>query len=208
MARLRRTCLLVATVAVATMFVASPGAASNIEEQRARLPPAALCRDSVTGTWTAQRFDSRRNQWYLYTLEVAREGASDKLVGSIRTEYWDGNDGDVYPPMCKGQAQHKKVHQDAAGRLDARTIEFGGTNWRPVESLCGPPQGYNPDRFTGTIDDSTQEFQSVNNDGGMAVNAPSVFRRTRCAPDEAPPMPVPAPPPFMAPRRARSCVPD
>jgi hypothetical protein len=39
---------------------------------------------------------------------------------------------------------------------------------------------YRPDHFTGTIDPAIQEFQSVNNDGGRAVNDPMVFRRIAC----------------------------
>jgi hypothetical protein len=39
---------------------------------------------------------------------------------------------------------------------------------------------YHPDHFTGTIDPQREEFQSVNNDGGRAVNDPMVFRRIGC----------------------------
>ena len=94
--------------------------------------------------------------------------------------------------------------QGSAGP-DAR-IEFGGTSWRVESLFCGTaPWNYNIDRFSGAIDATLQEFQSVDNDGGRAVNDPTVFRRVRCF--EPPPVPhvAVAPPPFHPPQRAGGC---
>ena len=69
-----------------------------------------------------------------------------------------------------------------------------------MASICGSSIGfgYNLDNFTGTIDPEIQEFQSVNNDGGISVNEPNVFRRIRCFEGPAPTDDV-EPPPFQRP---------
>jgi len=76
---------------------------------------------------------------------------------------------------------------DARGTVTNGThIQFGGVgSWRLDQVHCrSGPFGYNLDNFTGDIDPAILEFQSVNNDGGRAVNVPNVFRRVRCPPRE------------------------
>jgi hypothetical protein len=93
------------------------------------------------------------------------------------------------------------------GTVDATaTVDFGSTTYTIASNPCGNPGRYYPDHFTGKIDSAIQEFQSVNNDGGPAVNEPVVFRRIRCL--DAPfRNKSEAPPPAFAPpkRRAWSC---
>ena len=54
--------------------------------------------------------------------------------------------------------------------------------------------------ISGRIDPEIQEFRSVNNDGGPAVNVPQVFRRIRCFPPQSNPHVTVDPPPFQPPR--------
>ena len=93
------------------------------------------------------------------------------------------------------------------GRFENGEISFGGTSWSAEPAICSRGSiGYNPDKFTGKLDPKLHEFVSVNNDGGIAVNEPNVFRRIRCldAPPPAPGVKV-DPPPFEPPRRAFRC---
>ena len=197
-------------MAVAWVFVAAPGyAGGSIEEQRARLPPPAECEDPVEGIWVGHNFEARWAQWYIFTLEVHREEkGKEALKGEIKAHYWDGNDKDVNPPPCRPGMRQQKVLMPAKGTVKDGTINFGGTTWKTEQSICGFPSSYNPDRFTGKIDPATQEFQRVNNDGGRAVNVPTVFRRVKCFDQDAGaggPSPAPAlsvkPPPFAPPTR-------
>jgi hypothetical protein len=45
----------------------------------------------------------------------------------------------------------------------------------------------------------------LNNDGGRAVNSPTVFRRGRCLEEPPPPGVKATPPPFEPPRRLFGC---
>ena len=79
-------------------------------------------------------------------------------------------------------------------------MHFGGTSWRLTNVFCGPNPpfpDYNLDQFSGTIDPDLQEFQSVNNDGGVMVNMPTVFRRIQCFDAPPPPRVAVTPPPFF-----------
>jgi hypothetical protein len=70
---------------------------------------------------------------------------------------------------------------NATGKLDGLNLTFGAKEWHVDKTICGSMNGtYFPDNFSGTIDTKINEFQSVNNDGGSAVNEPVVFRRISC----------------------------
>lgn len=191
----------------AASLLAAPLSAT-VEEQRARLPPPARCDDPVEGAWVSLKFDPRFGQWENFTLEIRRTApGAPELTGVIRNHVWDGDGTNATPLPC-GPGDHR-IKQPAKGRYEDGKVDFGGSSWANDEAGCKPYQGgYNPDRFSGTIDPSIQEFQSVNNDGGRAVNNPFVFRRVRCFdPESAPPSASVSvkPPTFEPPRRLFGC---
>lgn len=184
----------------------APG--GTVEEQRARLPPPATCQDPVEGIWKSHDYDPRWGDWTVFTLEVHRvNGSENELEGLIFNDTWYGDQTQSEPGPCQGNLRFK-VSMDARGSVVDGKIMFGGIGqWRMDEVVCGSwDGGYNLDQFTGTIDPEIQEFQSVNNDGGRAVNAPTVFRRVKCfdeGGDDAPFVEV-APPPFYLPQEERA----
>lgn len=197
---------LTAAMIAAVLYPRPLGA--TVEEQRARLPPAAECPDPIEGVWLSHKFEPSWGEWYIYTLKVKRAApGSTDLTGEIESHYWNGGPGDAQPPPCRPGMFRYVVHMPAKGTYLNESIQFGGLSWRADPPLCpgAGGMGYNPDNFTGKIDKKTQEFQSLNNDGGKAVNDPTVFRRVRCL-EEPPPQGVKAtPPPFEPPRRLFRC---
>jgi hypothetical protein len=194
----RRRVVLVVVVVLAVTAVLSPSAA-DIEEQRARLPPPAVCSDPVTGIWMSKKYYPARSAWRAFTLAVRRADATGRLVGEIQNRGWRGGPGDAEPPACAQAGEHWIVQMPAMGTHD-RTgeVHFFGTSWRLESAVCGnapKPGQYSLDHFFGTIDPNLQEFRSLNNDGGSLRNDAAVFRRVLCF--EAPPVPpvVPPPPP-------------
>ncbi len=199
-------------VALLAALVLMPSLApATVEEQRARLPPAATCNDPVEGVWMSHRYHPRFHDWYIFTLEIHRAAqGSTELTGQIQSHSWEGSARDEMPPPCRAGLDHWTVRMTARGtaRPDGR-IEFGGTAWALEQLFCGhaPRRGeYYLDQFSGTIDREIQEFQSVNNDGGRSINDPTVFRRVRCF--ETPPVPHAAvsPPSFQPPGHAAGCA--
>jgi hypothetical protein len=184
-----------------------PAFAGTIAEQRARLPPPAECTDPVVGVWKSHTYDPYRTQWTEFTLEIHRkEAGSNELSGTIKNHSWFGPQTEVQPGPCAGEL-HYVVSMDADGELSGMDVRFGGIGqWRLDDTMCGYfSAGYNLDVFTGVIDPKIQEFQSVNNDGGAAVNEPTVFRRIKCFDDPVQHAPV-DPPPFMPPRSGCGCA--
>lgn len=198
---------------VAGMLLWSSAAPGTVAEQRARLPPPATCeQDDIEGVWKSHQYDPRHGDWTEFTLEIRR--VADKpgeLLGKIFNHSWDGPPTEEQPGPCKG-AQRYRVSMEAVGTFDEANgrILFRATRWKLDEVVCGALSGgwgYNLDRFTGTVEPERQEFQSVNNDGGRAVNDPTVFRRVRCLDDPAEPPPsIDIEPPAIFPkRRAGGC---
>ncbi len=202
---LRRALLVGAVGAVAALLCSGP-ARATIQEQRARLPPPAHCQDPVEGLWKSHKYNARFGDWTVFTLEVRRvKGSDTELRGVIRNELWEGGPDDQEPGPCRGR-RHWIVSMDARGWVRGDQIYFGGVGqWRLDRVLCvRGPWGYNLDNFTGEIDPELQEFQSVNNDGGRAVNIPHVFRRIRCYDQDSLPHIDVEPPPFY-PGRTGGC---
>jgi hypothetical protein len=180
-------------------------APATVEEQRARLPPPADCKDPVAGVWKSHSWDDRHLDWTIFTLEIHRVKDSEtELEGTITNHTWLGTKEESQPGTCKGLLRYL-VSMDAKGSVVNGEIAFGGIGeWRLDEVLCGEWNlGYNLDNFSGTIDPNILEFQSVNNDGGRAVNDPTVFRRVACLDGDDPeaegPRVVVPPPPFYPP---------
>jgi hypothetical protein len=197
---------------VCAVILFAANAPASIEEQRARLPPPATCDDPVEGEWRGKKWEARWGNWFAVSLEVRRVApASNQLTGRIVAQLWYATERDVEPPPCSPSVRrHYTVEIPAFGSIDGQRIRFGANSYRVVAIHCGSMEGYNPDNFSGTIDPSIQEFQSVNNDGGRAVNDPMVFRRVRCfnAGQSGPRLNAPAvvvAPPLMPPRRSRGC---
>jgi hypothetical protein len=194
-----RRVAIVAALAVLFYPLVAP---ASIQEQRERLPPPAEgCTDPVAGVWKSHAYDPRYGDWTIFLLNVRRkEGSETELVGTIVNHSWDASPTDQEPPPCSSGRGEWVVSMDAHGTIDAEgRIFFGGQGqWRLDRVVCNwGPGGYNLDNFTGLIDPALQEFQSVNNDGGRAVNEPTVFRRISCFdPSEQNPRVVSTPPPF------------
>jgi len=201
-----------ALVALSATVIWSTPAPADIQEQRARLPPPAReCADPVEGVWMSHAYYAHQRHWYIFTLTVHRRApGSTELVGEILAEFWNSDDGRApNPPPCHRGLSHDRALMPAIGTANGDRIEFGGTSVTHLPSLCGEGSfGYAADHFSGTIDPAILEFQSVNNDGGSAVNEPSVFRRIRCIdPPSAPhvPRPVVRPPAFQPPGSGGLC---
>lgn len=197
------------SVAVVVLFAAN--APASIEEQRARLPPPATCDDPVEGEWRGKKWEGRYGNWFAVVLAVRRAApGSNILTGSISARIWYATERDVEPPPCNPSIRRDySVEMPAAGSIEGNAIRFGASTYRITAIHCGSVEHYNPDNFSGAIDPSIQEFQSVNNDGGRAVNDPMVFRRVRCFnPGERSQRALPAvvvAPPLMPPSRSRGC---
>jgi len=208
---MRRRWLLRAAVAggFAAIVLVPSRAPATIQEQRERLPPPAEgCDDPIAGVWKSHQYDEQYRDWTVFMLNIRRvEDNESELTGTIVNHSWDaGPDAEEPVPCSRGGAEWL-VSMDARGRLSADgRIFFGGVGqWRLDRVICNwGPGGYNLDNFSGVIDPELFEFQSVNNDGGRAVDDPTVFRRVRCL--DAPPSPhvVSTPPPFY-PETNRGC---
>ncbi|UJR84442.1 hypothetical protein [Sandaracinus amylolyticus] len=199
----RRISLVVAATCFASAWLVPSLGHGTIEEQRARLPPAAECDDEyVAGVWRSHTYSEVYRDWTVFTLTMRRvPGQPGQLVGTIQNHQWSGTPQDEEPPPCSRGGYDWIVSMDARGSVGPdNRVFFGGVGmWRLDEVRCqGGPGGYNLDNFTGVIDPSILEFQSVNNDGGRAVDEPAVFRRIRCPPVESAQSPSvnPRPPAF------------
>jgi len=185
----------------------SPEAPATVAEQRARLPPAAECESEVAGRWKAIVYSDNTRSWYDYTMEVRHvDGSDSALTGVIHVDTWIGTPEQPEPGPCAGRRYRGKMA--GRGRFAAGNVQFGGGEFQLAEVVCGHPSqflGYNPDQFSGRIEKERQEFQSVNNDGGAAVNEPTVFRRVGCFDDEPRENPDVKPPPFFPERREGGC---
>jgi len=203
----RRRLLALAVVFVVGVSLLPRGSSATVEEQRARLPPPAECPDKVEGTWAALVFTAHQNTWYDYQLVIRRSGPADAkgsgpIEGEMSSHYWYGGASQDKPPSCTPGQREITIKMPGKGTIDAdANVAFGATTYTVGSIQCGYAGRYNPDNFTGKIDPAIQEFQSVNNDGGGAVNEPAVFRRIRClgAPEAPFRKSSQAPPPAFAP---------
>ena len=210
--RARRLLLAMTAVAMGgAVLLATRPAPGTVAEQRARLPPPAVCGDDpVAGYWRSHQFLERDEEWTEFTLEIHRAGGPEesKLVGKIFNQSWQGGKDREQPGECgPDQLFRVRVSLEAQGEEKNGQILFEGTSWKMDEMVCGRFRGefrYYLDRFTGKIDPDRQEFQSVNNDGGRMVNHPTVFRRVRCFADGPPPNIV-VKPPALYPKDSSSC---
>lgn len=177
-------------------------AQATIQEQRARLPPPAECQDTVAGRWKSHQYDPRFDDWTVFVLDVHRsQGDDTRLEGTIETHHWEGGPFREEPGPCQAGLPEWRVSMDAEGTVsDTGEIRFWGVGaWRVDQVLCNQgPGGYNLDHFSGQLDGERQEFQTLNNDGGRAVNEPTLFRRISChpPPGQESPRLIRRPPPF------------
>jgi hypothetical protein len=189
---------------VLTTWAPGRGQASTVAEQRARLPPPAACKDPIAGVWKSHSYDERFRDWTVFTLEINRATAGkDEFEGRITNHSWVAEPHESSPPPCRGELRYV-ISMDAKGSFTDGRIDFWGVGtWNLDDVPCGRwNMGYNLDHFSGQIDPELMEFQSVNNDGGRAVNDPVVFRRVHCNDGEGlddQPRVIVAPPPFYPP---------
>jgi hypothetical protein len=195
---------------VLASWIPGSGRASTVAEQRARLPPPAACKDPIAGTWKSHSYDAMHRDWTIFTLEMKRtEEGKDQFEGRIINDSWVAEPHESSPPPCRGELRYL-ISMDAKGEVRDGEIHFWGVGeWTLDEVPCGYwNMGYNLDHFSGKIDPDLMEFQSVNNDGGRAVNDPVVFRRVHCNDgeqlEEEPRIAV-APPPFVPPEDEGGC---
>ncbi len=213
MARARRRLVrgaLAAAVAVAAM---TPTVApADIQEQRARLPPPAHCGDPVVGLWRSHKYNPNYADWTVFTIEVRRlQGDPSRLEGRIVNESWSGGPNDPNAPTTCGPGfKHWRVGMPMQGTITEGRIDVWGTSWTIEQQWCERWTGYNLDHFTGQIDPDLEEFQTVNNDGGRAIDDPTLFRRVQCY--DGTPLPAPhvtvTPPPFYPRLRTPGCSHD
>ena len=192
---------------LAAMTIRLGEAPATVAEQRARLPPAAECESPIAGKWKALVYSHATTSWYEYSMEVRHvDGSPTALTGVIHVDAWTGTPQDSEPGECRGN-RRMRGKMNARGTFTNGEVFFGGEDFELVEILCGDRRGigYNPDQFTGRLEKERNEFQSVNNDGGAAVNEPSVFRRIGCFDDEARPSANVKPPPFFPARNEGGC---
>ena len=170
---------------LATMAAPRPAPAGTIAEQRARLPPPRQCEDSIVGQWQSNDFKRHRGMWEIFTLDIHRDPDDpNKLTGTITNHFWDGDDSDAEPSECPDDI-HVVVSMNAEGTITGEDIRFYGVGqWRLDKRFCGSPFGYVLDVFEGQLDKELQEFQSVANDGIVAINERTVFRRIGCFDEE------------------------
>ncbi len=166
----------------ALLLWAAP-APGTVAEQRARLPPPAECdTNTVEGVWKSHQYSPRYWEWTEFTLVIRKvPGSETDLIGTITNHSWQAPKSEEQPGPCRSHLRYI-VSMKGKGKFKDGKIQFGGTTWKLDKVLCGSSRGfgYNLDNFTGTVDFERQEFQTVNNDGGRAVNEPTVFRRIKC----------------------------
>src|SRR4051812_39275696 len=100
---MRRALLSIAVVGLIVLAIPRETGAT-IEEQRARLPPAAACGDKIEGTWLGLHFLAP--YWYEYTLVIhrtapAKPDGSGPLEAEATSHFWSGGTNDTKPPPCK-----------------------------------------------------------------------------------------------------------
>lgn len=161
----------------------------SVGEQRGMLPSAARCRDAVAGTWRAHKYNPVDHDWVIFTLRINRL-PDNRLQGTIHSRLWSGYSMISRPPGRCGGLLHDfdyLVRMPAQGSLtQGNHVTFSAITYSIERAFCASAYfAYNPDAFSGDIDEARQEFQSVNNDGGRDQNAPYVFRRIGCLAGDA-----------------------
>jgi hypothetical protein len=163
-----------------SLLVGIPLAEGDLVERRGEPPPPQTGEvecggDRVVGVWRGR---NRIHQWtYVTTLHIQRDGGNN-LRGRMLVTAFTG--GGRPPPPCRPGQLAYRVSQPAVGTADGLRVDFRATSYNLDRNICGSSYGYNLDRFTGTIDPGTSMLRAVNNDNGVAVNAPVMFRRLRC----------------------------
>jgi hypothetical protein len=203
MAKGKRASVVAIAAIIAAMTIGAPDAPATVAEQRARLPPAAECGSPVEGKWKAMAY--WHDHWYEFRLEI-HEDPSDhaQLSGMIYVDFWTGPKTSPEPPTPCGR--RIKGQMTATGTFRNGHVAIHGSDFVTTEAVCGDAGRYNNDNFTGVLEPDRQEFQSVNDDGGDAVNEPVVFRRIGCFDNgRKDPGSAVTPPPFFPKRRDGGC---
>jgi hypothetical protein len=191
----RRISLTILSFALVLPIVWQQPAPASVEEQIARLPPAATaCGDDVEGTWLAFVYVPHLGEWYRDTLHIHRAGSA--LTGDVDAEAWRGDATNVEPRACTPGYTHFIVHEPSEGSFADGEIDFRATSWGVAAAPCAGPSDYVLDEFKGELDRARQEFVSVNayNFGARHYEDPMLFRRISCDATSAPASVAPPPP--------------
>jgi hypothetical protein len=200
----RRATALALTVGLA-LTLGPALAPATIEDQRQRLPPPAeACGDDpIAGVWQAHVYYAHVGQWYMTRIEIERDAddpSGEALIGSMYSEFWDGDPEHPQPPACDHPGQRAAVNERATGRARGLELSVDAIDWKDAE-VCGPTAfGYLLDHFSGSVDIERMEFQSLlNADAPEWQDVPTVFRRVRCSQKlpQTEPKIVVAPPPYQ-----------
>ena len=153
---------------------------NSVGAQRRRIGGGATCEDPVAGTWKSSIYDGIRHEWYAFTLSVQRTG--NTLSGTIRSHFWAGSAAaSAAPSSCAQTRLHALVSMPAQGRYEGGRLRFGARSWQLEQLWCGGATfAYQPDRFTGTVDEQSHELQTIVTDGVNLIDQPMVFRRVAC----------------------------
>jgi hypothetical protein len=165
------------TLALA-LFCVVPVALGDLVERRGEPPPPDVAEcggDRVAGIWRGRNF---LHGWsYITTMRIERAGG-EAIRGSMSVTLWTGRGRP--PPPCLAGMNAYRVRQPSRGTASGLRVDFRASAANIDRILCGSPQGYAPDHFTGTIAPNASVLRAVNNDNGGAVNEPVMFRRVRC----------------------------
>ncbi len=140
------------------------------------------CVDPIAGTWRARVYRAEVGKLDEVTLTLARVGMTE-LRGQILVETWDAAGRDEEPPACPdGAPAVGRVVQMASGWFRDRELDVVGRDPKRVAAPCDVPTeaGYNPDHFTGELDEDGRTLVTTNDDGGLDVGRPHVFTRIAC----------------------------
>jgi len=190
-------------VVVATLGWAGR-APADIQEQRARLPPAAQgCADELSGTWRAHAYEV--NQWRVVTVHIRRvPGDPTRLEGSFTTELWIAPRDRPERPVCVPGVQHRTLAGALHGTLVGEHMEWWNDAGIFDEILhCGVSEGryFGEGRSVGTLHRAEEEFHA----SWTGSTDPVVYRRIDCGGASAPnPVPVPRPAPPLHPPSPRA----
>jgi hypothetical protein len=191
-------------------------APATVAEQRARLPPAAECRDPLAGVWRAHLYRPNEGRWAINTMELRWSADHTKLLSSYENHFWNGGPDDGEPPPCRPGLYRRISSSTGEGSFAAGILKVRGTQLGPDRAVCGSATFQRAlGVLEGTLDPEGNEFRSqMSSRFGVY---PIVWRRIRCLDDatgldrdtarptvDDPPV-APAAPPPPAPSSAGGC---
>jgi outer membrane biosynthesis protein TonB len=134
------------------------------------------CSDPFSGTWQARRYRGSQDHWVVFTARLSGSGSS--LSGTLTYRSWNGGPSQRRPPPCGPGVFDDTVFMRARGSIHGNQARIDAVSYSRTSHCMDFGFGYNLDHFTGTVEGD--RFNAVNNDGGMDIDEPYVFRRISC----------------------------